>query len=43
MKNKRYVTYGDNDKIPSLNDDDDNIKLGVTNPYEDEGSSCNKC
>ena len=43
LKNKGHVTYGANDKLPALNDDDDNIKLGVTNPYEDQGRSCNKC
>ena len=43
LKNKGHVTYGANDKLPALNDDDDNIKLGVTNPYEDQGRSCIKC
>ena len=41
LKNKGYVKYGTNEKLPAFNDDDDdNFQLGNSNPYEDEGGSC---
>jgi len=44
LKNQGHVKYGVNDKLPSLNEDeDDNIKLEAINPYEDKGGSCKKC